>query len=98
MSSEFKTLEMAGTDPALRSALNEYLAYQHAKLIRQTLTGKLALLVSGIAILTFVLHFLPTTALVTTVLLASGMFVVATTNERKARRRLTDQLTSRHGR
>ena len=98
MAREFNTLEMAGTDPALRPALNTYLDYQNAKSIRQTLTRKLALLVSGIAILTLGLHFLPTAALLTAVLLASGMFVVACTNERKARRRLAEQLNGRHGR
>jgi hypothetical protein len=33
MSSEFNTLEMAGADPALRTALTAYVAYQNAKVI-----------------------------------------------------------------
>ena len=92
MSSKLNTLEIAGTDPALRTALTAYVAYQNAKVMRQKLTSRLALLVLGIGILTLVVHFLPTAALVTTVLLASGMVVLASTNERKARRRLTEQL------
>jgi hypothetical protein len=88
---------MAGTDPALRTALNAHLEYQNAKGFRRTLTTKLALFVVGIGILTLGLHFLPTAALLTTVLLASGMVVVASTNERKARRRLAEQLNGPHG-
>ena len=96
MSSEFRTLEMSGADPALRSALNEYLAYQHAKLIRQTLTRKLVLFVFGIGVLSFGLHVLPIAALVTSIFVAAGMFVVACTHESKARRRLTQQTNGRH--
>ena len=88
---------MAGNDPALRTALNTYVAYEHAKFLRRTLTSRLAFLVFGIGILTLGLHLLPTVALLATILLASGMFVVASTNERKARRRLAEQLNGPRG-
>jgi hypothetical protein len=72
-----------------------------AQFLEQTcdhcLTARPALLVVGIGILTLGLHFLPTAALLTTVLLASGMVVVASTNERKARLRLAEQLSGPHG-
>ena len=97
MAREFKNLEMAGNDPALATALNAYLAYQNAKGFRRTLTTRLAFFVLGTGLLTLGLHLLPTVALLTTVLLASGIFVVAGTNERKARRRLVEHLNGSHG-
>ena len=93
MSSQPSTFGISGADPALPATVNAYREYQVAKVIRQTLTGRLAILVLGTGILTFGVHFLPAAALLTTVLLATGMFVVASSNERKARQRLAEQLS-----
>ena len=92
MSRAIKPLELAGTDPAVRTKLSAYLEYENAKGLRQTLTRRLIVFVTGVGILSAGLHFLPTAALLTTLLVAVGMFIVAGTNERKARRRLTEQL------
>ena len=96
MSRPAKPLELAGGDPAVRTKLSAYIDYEHAKGLRQRLTKRLVLFVLGVGILSLGLHFLPTAALLTTVLMASGMFIVAGTNERKARQRLTEQLNGRH--
>jgi len=93
VSRELKTFGISGTDAALPAALNTYREYETAKVIRQTLGRKLAIFVLGIGILTLGLHFLPIAALLTTVLIAAGMFGVASSNERNARRRLTEQLS-----
>ena len=95
MSRTAKPLELAGADPAVRVKLNAYIDYEHAKGLRRTLTKRLVLFVLAVGILSFGLHFLPAAALLTTVLMALAMFVVAGTNERKARQRLTEQL-NRH--
>jgi hypothetical protein len=92
MSSDFITVEMPGTDPALGSTLNAYREYQTAKAIRQALTARLAMLLLGIGILTLYLHLLPTAALLTTSAIASALFLIAGSNEWKARRRLAAQL------
>ena len=95
MSTNPKPVELAGTDPAVRTTLNAYIDYETAKGLRQTLTKRLGLFVLGIGILSLGLHFLPIAALLTTILIATGMVAIARTNERKARRRLADQLGPR---
>jgi hypothetical protein len=93
VSRELRIFGISGTDPAVPGTLNAYREYETAKVIRQTLSRKLAIFVLGIGILTLGLHFLPIAALLTTVLIATGMLGVASSNERKARRRLTEQLS-----
>jgi hypothetical protein len=88
---------LAGTDPAVRTRLNAYVDYETARVLRQTLTRRLVFFVLCIGILSLGLHVLPTAAFLTTILMASGMLIVAGTNERKARQRLSEQLNSRHG-
>jgi hypothetical protein len=91
-----KPLELAGADPAVRAKLNAYIDYENARGRRQSLTKRLVFVVLGIGILSFGLHFMPTIGLLTTVLVALGMFVIAGTTERKARQRLTEQLNNPH--
>jgi len=90
-----KPVELAGADAAVRVKLNAYIGYEHAKGLRQSLTKRFVVFVLGVGILSLGLHLLPTAALLTTVLMALGLLVVAGTNERKARQRLTEQLNRR---
>ena len=96
MSGNANPLELAGTDLAVRTKLNAYIDYEKAKVVRQTLTTRLALFLLAVGVLSLGLHVLPTAAFLTTVLMASGIFLVAGTNERKARQRLTKHLDGRH--
>ena len=96
MSVDFNPFELAGDDPELRTKLTAYVRYQTAKDLRRLLTRRLGVFVLGVAILTVGLHFLPNAALVTTALIAAGMVVLALTNERAARRRLSAELNDAH--
>lgn len=92
-SGAFVAFRASDVNPSrLQAICSRYFAYQHAQIVRRTVTWRLFLFFLVVCLLTWGVHVLPGVAVITTAGLLAACLAVVRRIELTARRRLANEL------